>query len=81
MLRALPELVTQSLEEYETLALKLARDADLLRTYRDRLAANRLTCSLFDTDLFRRRMEAAYTRMLDIAVRGENPRALDIDAE
>src|SRR5262249_47955570 len=56
----LSELVTLNLEDYETLALRLAREPNLLRAYRDRLAENRLTYPLFDTDRFRRNIEAAY---------------------
>jgi len=39
----LPELVTTSLADYETLALRLAREPSLLARYRARLAANRAT--------------------------------------
>ncbi|MEP7183871.1 MAG: tetratricopeptide repeat protein, partial [Betaproteobacteria bacterium] len=44
----LPELVTASLDEYEALALALARDPARLRALRARLAANRATHPLFD---------------------------------
>jgi predicted O-linked N-acetylglucosamine transferase (SPINDLY family) len=46
----LPELAAGDLGEYETLALRLATDAALLRGYRHRLEQNRATCPLFDTD-------------------------------
>src|SRR5262245_36474737 len=44
----LPELVTNSLDEYEALALKLAGDPALLGSLRERLAQNRMTSALFD---------------------------------
>ncbi len=75
----LPELVTTSLEEYEALALKLAREPSLLRRYRKRLEKNRATAPLFDTDRFRRHLEAAYQAMLDIERRGERPRSFSVD--
>ncbi len=75
----LPELVTKSLEEYETLALKLAREPALLSAYRDRLEKNRLTAPLFDTDRFRQHIEQAYLTMLDIHDRGEKPRSFSVD--
>lgn len=59
----MPELITNSAEEYEALALKLAREPGLLKSYRERLAANRDSCTLFDTDRFRRNIEAAYETM------------------
>ena len=77
MLKAagLPELVTASLEDYEALALKLATDPALLPSIRRKLADNRPTCPLFDSDRFRRHIEAAYTTMWDIYRRGESPRS------
>ena len=59
----LPDLVTNSLEDYEVLALKLARDKKLLDDVKARLNANLQTCPLFDTDRFRRGIEAAYKAM------------------
>lgn len=60
----LPELVTQSLIDYEALALQLARDPRRLAELRQRLAVARGTAPLFDTDRFRRHLEAAYREML-----------------
>jgi protein O-GlcNAc transferase len=48
----LSELVTHDLAAYEALALRLARDPSLLRRVRERLAENRTTYPLFDTDHF-----------------------------
>jgi protein O-GlcNAc transferase len=59
----LPELVTGSLEEYEALALKLARDASLLAAIKDRLARNRDSHALFNTSRSTRLIEAAYLAM------------------
>jgi predicted O-linked N-acetylglucosamine transferase (SPINDLY family) len=74
----LPELVTHSIEDYEALALRLARDPSLLQGYRNRLATNRLTHPLFDTERFRRHIEAAYLQMWEIWQRGEQPRSFAI---
>lgn len=60
----LPELVTRSLIDYEALALQLARDPRRLAELRQRLALARGTAPLFDTDRFRRHLEAAYREML-----------------
>jgi predicted O-linked N-acetylglucosamine transferase (SPINDLY family) len=59
----LPELITESAEAYEALALELATNAPKLSALRQRLAENRLTCPLFDTALFTRHIEAAYEAM------------------
>lgn len=60
----LPELVTQSAEEYESLALALARDPARLKALREKLAANRATAPLFDTPRLARNIEAAYLELL-----------------
>jgi len=59
----LPELITRSEQEYEQLALKLATEPSLLKSYRDRLAANQPTAPLFDTARFTRHLETAYQMM------------------
>lgn len=59
----LPDLVTNSLDDYEALALKLATHPDLLSDVKARLAQNRRTTALFDTPAFCRNLEAIYTAM------------------
>jgi len=80
LLRAvgLPELVTSTLEDYEALALRLATDESLLRKLKEKLARNRLSAPLFNTDRFRRHIEAAYTTMWEIHQRGEEPRTFAV---
>jgi predicted O-linked N-acetylglucosamine transferase (SPINDLY family) len=69
----LPELVVDSIESYEALALRLAAEPTLLRDLRHRLTRNRTTFPLFDTDRFARHLEAAYATMRDRTRRGEPP--------
>jgi protein O-GlcNAc transferase len=80
LLRAvgLDELITTSLEEYEALALRLACDSELLDRLRARLARNRLTFPLFDTERSTRALEAAYIRMCEIRRAGRSPTAFSI---
>jgi protein O-GlcNAc transferase len=59
----LPELVTQSLAEYEQLALALALDPERLAGIRAKLLCNRGTEPLFDTARFTRDLESAYSSM------------------
>jgi len=70
----LPELVTETLDEYAALARRLATEPDKLRGLRERLAANRETAPLFDTDRFRRHIERAYAEMWEISRAGAPPR-------
>jgi predicted O-linked N-acetylglucosamine transferase (SPINDLY family) len=74
----LDELVTDSLADYEALALSLATKPARLGAIRARLADNRMTHPLFDTDRFRRNIETAYDRMFDGHSRGEPPRSFSV---
>jgi protein O-GlcNAc transferase len=61
----LPELVTYSLEDYETLALKLARDREYMAEIRARIAAARMNSPLFDTESFARSLERLYLDLVE----------------
>ncbi len=74
----LPELVTQSLEEYEELAVRLATHPTELAALRDKLAASRLQTPLFDTERFARHLEQAYEAMWQRHIRGLPPTALSV---
>src|SRR5439155_21761581 len=69
----LPELITHSLEDYEALALQLATTPTLLSAIRAKLAQNRTSYPLFDTERFRRHIESAYLTMWERYQRGELP--------
>jgi predicted O-linked N-acetylglucosamine transferase (SPINDLY family) len=58
----LPELITHSLADYESMALKLARDPAMLAALKERLRQNRTT--LFDTERTTRTLEQAYETMV-----------------
>jgi predicted O-linked N-acetylglucosamine transferase (SPINDLY family) len=61
----LPELVTTSAQQYEDLAVELAKNPMLLASIKQRLADNRLTKPLFDSRLFVRNLESAYTLLFE----------------
>ncbi|HEX4635004.1 MAG TPA: tetratricopeptide repeat protein [Rhizomicrobium sp.] len=71
----LPELVTHTIEDYEALALALAHDPARLQGLRSRLAENRRTSPLYDTNGFRRSLETAYLRMMEISRAGHGPQS------
>lgn len=73
----LPELVTDSLEQYEAVALRLARDPQELSASRRRLERNRVSDPLFDTPAFVRRLEAAYRQMWEHWAAGRHPQAIE----
>lgn len=80
LLRAagLPELVTQSTEDYVALATALYHDRGRLAALRDHLEQKRQTCALFDTARFCRGIEAAYTAMWQRHRAGLPPDAIRI---
>ena len=71
--------MTCSLEEYEALALKLARDPALLALSKAKLMKNRRAYPLFDTQRYTRHIEAAYTMMWQIRQRGEPARSFSVE--
>lgn len=76
----LPGLVTNSLAEYERLALELARSPELLGDIRQELGQGRSSASLFDPGRFARDLEAAFERMWQIWCAGEAPRSFSLEA-
>ena len=75
LLRAvgMPDLVTSDLGTYERLALRLAFEPALLHDTRKRLQQNCLSQPLFDSDRYRRNLEAAYVTMWERWQRGDKP--------
>jgi len=75
----IPELITSNLEDYQMLALKLARDPALLAEIKAKLVRHRNTYPLFDTERFARHIEAAYTTMWETWQRGEVPKSFSVE--
>ncbi len=69
----LPELITNSHEEYEAVALELATNPQKLSAIRQKLTHNSDTCPLFDTELFSSYIEAAYIKMWERSQARETP--------
>jgi len=75
----LDELITHSLQDYEALARRFARDETYLLAIKDLLARNRTICPLFNTERAARHIEAAYTTMWQRHQSGEGPQAFAVD--
>lgn len=76
----LPDMVMRSLADYEARALELAHDPATLAEIRERLARNRNTHPLFDTERFTRNLEAAYEQMVERHRSGEPPRGFAVES-
>lgn len=80
LLRAagLPELVTNSREDYVDLCVALARDKHRITGLKQRLESNRSSCPLFDSTRFTRHLEAAYRIMWRRHAAGLPPLPIDV---
>lgn len=74
------DLITHGLAEYEGLALDLARSPERLRGLRDKLAANRRTCALFDMARLARHVERAYAMMWQRHAQGKAASGFNVPA-
>ena len=60
----LPELIAQSQEEYESLAIELAGNPAKLARIKQAVVRNSVSSPLFDTPSFTRHLEAAFCTMM-----------------
>jgi predicted O-linked N-acetylglucosamine transferase (SPINDLY family) len=61
----LPELVVKTQTDYEILAIELALNPIKLKEIKNKLAANKFTSSLFDTQQYTKHLETAFTKMYE----------------
>jgi len=73
-----PELITQTLAEYESMALRLASDPAALSAVREKIRRNRATAALFDTARYTRNIETTYERMWERHRSGLPAEAFDV---
>ncbi len=74
----LPELITESEEEYEARILRLAQNPDELAAIKDQIAQKRLHSPLFDTPRFTRNLEKAFEGIWEIYVSGQPPQQFEV---
>ena len=74
----MPELITGSLDEYETAALGFVQNPEKLRALRQRLAANLAQTALFNTVAYTRNLETAFAMMCDRRQRGLRPASFTV---
>ena len=70
---ALPDLITDTPQAYESLAYELATAPAKLQSFRARLAKSKQTAPLFDTLRFTRHLEDAYEQILSRSRQGLEP--------
>lgn len=69
----LPELITTTPEQYESLAIDLAMHPEKLKAIKEKLANNLPTAPLYNTPLFTQHLESAYLSMYDRYQNGLDP--------
>jgi protein O-GlcNAc transferase len=77
----LPELITSTAQAYEDLAVEFAAKPEKLVAIKRKLANNRLTTPLFDTELYARRLDAAYAAMYERYRAGLSPDHIDTSGD
>jgi predicted O-linked N-acetylglucosamine transferase (SPINDLY family) len=75
----LPELITTTQEEYESLAIELAINPEKLKIIKDKLVNNLPTAPLYDTPLFTQHLESAYLTMYDRYQQGLDPEHIYVE--
>lgn len=74
----LPDLIAESMEDYERLALAIATDPARLASIRARLGANLSTAPLFDSQRFTRHIERGYELAFGRYLNGLGPDHIDV---
>ena len=69
----MPELITSTREQYESLAIELALNSEKLGSIKNKLAQNLPSSALFDCQTFTNNLELAYDKMYQKSLSGINP--------
>jgi protein O-GlcNAc transferase len=69
----LPELITTTPEQYESLAIELATDPDKYKIIKNKLVSNLSSAPLYDTPMFTRNLESAFTSMYERYLKKQKP--------
>ena len=77
----LPELITETVEDYEALILDLATNPERLAAIKQKLAENRLSKPLFDTELFTKHLEDGYQQVYQRYYDGKLPEAIVVPTQ
>ena len=77
----LSELITETEEEYEALALDLATNPNKMTALKSKLTANNKTHPLFDSELFTRHLEQGYEMAIQNHLEGNAPKTFYIPSK
>jgi protein O-GlcNAc transferase len=74
----MPELIADSLDAYEAMVLRFAREPGALAALKEKLALQRDVAPFFDTTRFVRHLESAFVTMWERRQRGEHPSRFEV---
>ena len=77
----MPELITETEQEYEALILDLATNPERLASIKQKLADNRSLKPLFDTELFTKHLEAGYQKAYQRYFDGNSPENIYVNEQ
>jgi predicted O-linked N-acetylglucosamine transferase (SPINDLY family) len=75
----LSELITTTLEQYESLAIQLAKNPKELKTIKEKLFNNLPNSPLYDTTLYIQHLESAYLKMYERLKKDLDPDHIYVD--
>ena len=68
------ELITESEDDYEKLALKISKDKIYLESIVSKIKKNKLSSNLFKSEVYTKNIEKAYSMTYQRFVNGETPK-------
>ena len=72
------ELVTENIEEYEKLALKIFNNNDYFENIKFKIKENKISSNLFNSAIYTKNIEKAYTIAYQNFVKGELPKNIEL---
>ena len=72
------ELVTESTEDYENLALKIFSDNNYFENIKSKLKENKILSNLFNSAVYTKNIEKAYTIAYQNFIKGESPKNIEL---
>ena len=75
----LPELITKTQDQYESLAIQLSTNSQKFTSIKDKLVNNLSTAPLFNSPMFTQYMELAYIEMYEKYCNGIEPEGIDVE--
>ncbi len=72
------ELITESEEDYENLALKISKNHQLLENIKNKIKQNKLTSNLFNSKVYTKNIEKAYLIAYQNFINNEIPKNIEL---